>query len=205
MADVVKDVHIGDHQQRVADLACVIADRMGLPQRRVCGIRIAALMHDVGKLWLRSEVLNKPTELTEIEFGIIRAHAEAGYRVCMAMGFPLPVAQMVLQHHERLDGSGYPQGISGEDIVLGARVLAVADVIGAMTSARPYRAAHSVDEALEEVTQNRGTLYDPEVVDASLQLFAEGRLRAVLDPTTRVGNLTGQGVQGISGVETEVR
>jgi HD-GYP domain-containing protein (c-di-GMP phosphodiesterase class II) len=180
MADGGKDVHIGDHQQRVADLACVIADEMGLAQTRVCGIRIAALVHDVGKLWLRSEVLDKPTELTEIEFGIIRAHAEAGYRTCMTMAFPLPVAQMVLQHHERMDGSGYPQGLSGEDIVLGARILAVADVIGAMTSERPYRPAHSVDEALEQVVQNRGTLYDPEVVDACLQLSGEGRLRTVL-------------------------
>jgi putative nucleotidyltransferase with HDIG domain len=172
---VEEDVHNGDHQQRVAYLACAIAEEMGLSEPQICGIRMAALLHDVGKLLLRPEVLDKPTRLTEIEYGMIRAHPETGYNICRAIGLPLGVADTVLQHHERLDGSGYPQGLSGEDIVQGARVLAVADVVEAMRSERPYRPAHSVDEALEQIAQESGSLFDSEVVDACLRLVHEGR------------------------------
>ena len=181
MTKLENDVNTDHHQRRVADVAGAIAEEMGLEETQVCAIRMAALIHDIGKIWLRAEVLSKPTRLTEIEFGIVRAHAEAGYNVCRAIRFPSSIAQMVLQHHERMDGSGYPRGLLGEHIALGARILAVADVVEAMASKRPYRPARSVDEALGEIAQNRSTLYDPEVVDACLKLFDEScRLTSVL-------------------------
>lgn len=170
----------GDHEQRVADLTCVIAEEFGLGEMQICGICMTALLHDIGKIWLRPELLRKPTRLTDVEFGIIRAHPETGYNICKAMGLPLAVAQAVLQHHERIDGSGYPQGLRGEDIALWARILAVADVVEAMTSQRPYRAAHPIEGAVEEIAQNSGSLYDPTVVDVCLELFNSGRLMSVL-------------------------
>ena len=176
MTKVENDVDTDHHQRRVADLAGAIAEEMGLAETQICAIRMAALVHDIGKAWLRAEVLEKPTKLSQVEFGIVRAHAETGYNVCRAIMFPSPVAQMVLQHHERMDGSGYPQGLLGEDIVLGARILAVADVVEAMASQRPYRPAYSVAEALNEIVENRGTLYDSEVVDVCVGLFHERRL-----------------------------
>jgi PAS domain S-box-containing protein/putative nucleotidyltransferase with HDIG domain len=169
----MRDPYTAGHQRRVTQLACAIANEMGLPEEQIEGLRMAALIHDMGKMTVPAEVLSKPGQLTEIEYGLIKMHSQTGHDILKDMDFPWPLAQIVLQHHERLDGSGYPQGLSGEEIMLEARILAVADVVEAMTSHRPYRAARGIDKALEEIAQNRGVLYDTEVVDACLKLFTE--------------------------------
>jgi PAS domain S-box-containing protein len=169
----MRDPYTAGHQRRVAQLACAIAKEIGLPEEQIEGLRMAGLIHDVGKVNVPAEILSKPGWLTDLEFGLIKMHPQTGYDVLQAIEFPWPVAQMVLQHHERMDGSGYPQGLSGEEILLEARILGVADVVEAMFSHRPYRPARGLDQALEEISQNRGVLYDPEVVDACLKLFTE--------------------------------
>jgi HD-GYP domain-containing protein (c-di-GMP phosphodiesterase class II) len=146
---------------------------MGLPQEQIEGIRVAGLIHDIGKLNIPLEVLSRPAELTRGERSMIEAHSRAGYDVLKTVEFPWPVAQIVLQHHERLDGSGYPQGLSGEEIILEARILAVADVVATMSSHRPSGGPWGIDKAMEEISQHRGVFYDPEVVDACLELLAE--------------------------------
>jgi len=169
----MRDPYTAGHQRRVSELACAIANEMGLPGEQIEGIRMAGLIHDIGKINVPAEILSKPTQLTEIEFGLIRVHPQVGYNVLKAVEFPWPVADIVLEHHERMDGSGYPQGLSGEEIILEARILGVTDVVEAMASHRPYRPAHGIDKALEEISENRDILYDPEVVDACLKLFTE--------------------------------
>ncbi|HID87618.1 MAG TPA: HD domain-containing protein [Anaerolineae bacterium] len=146
---------------------------MGLAKERIEGIRVAGGLHDIGKINVPAEILSKPGRISDIEFSLIKMHPKAGYDILKRMEFPWPVAQIVLQHHERMDGSGYPQGLVGADIILEARILAVADVVEAMSSHRPYRPAHGIGKALEEISQNRGILYDPEVADACLRLFTE--------------------------------
>jgi PAS domain S-box-containing protein/putative nucleotidyltransferase with HDIG domain len=169
----MRDPYTAGHQRRVTQLACAIAREMNLSGEEIEAIRMAGLIHDVGKISIPSEILSKPSRLSDIEWGMIQAHSQVGYDLLKVVEFPWPVAQIVLQHHERVNGSGYPQGLSAEEIMLEARVLAVADVVEAMASHRPYRPARGVDTALEEISQNRGILYDPEVVDACLKLFAE--------------------------------
>ena len=142
---------------------------MKLPKDKIEGIRIASLVHDIGKISIPAEILNKPTKLTEIEYSLIKDHSQTGYDVLKSIEFSWPIAQIVLQHHERLNGSGYPQGLKGEDILLEAKIIGVADVVEAMSSHRPYRPALGIDKALEEISQNRGILYDPEIVDACLR------------------------------------
>jgi len=161
------------HQQRVARLACAIAKEMGLSEEQIEGLRMAALIHDLGKTSVPVEVLVKPIPLSDLERGLMKMHVQAGYDILKTIEFPWPVAEIVLQHHERLDGSGYPQGLSSDDIFLEARILAVADLVDIMTSRQPQRLALSIDEALEEISANRGVLYDPEIVDACLKLFTE--------------------------------
>jgi PAS domain S-box-containing protein len=173
----MRDPYTAGHQRRVTQLTCAIAEEMDLSQERIEGLRMAGLIHDIGKITVPAEILSKPSQLTELEFGLIKMHPQIGYDVLKEMDFPWPVAQIVLQHHERMDGSGYPQGLSGEDILLEARILGVADVVEAMASHRPYRPALGVDKALEEISQNRGVLYDPEVVDACLKLFTEKKYK----------------------------
>ena len=168
-----RDPYTAGHQRRVAQLACAIAKEMGLGGERIDGLRLAGVIHDVGKISVPAEILSKPTRLTEMEFNIIKTHSQAGHDVLKKIRFPWPIAEMVLQHHERMDGSGYPQGISGDQILLEARILAVADVVEAMSSHRPYRPALGMEEALSEISEARGTLYDPDVVDACLKLFRE--------------------------------
>jgi HD-GYP domain-containing protein (c-di-GMP phosphodiesterase class II) len=147
---------------------------MGLPEERVEGLRMAGLIHDIGKISVPAEILSKPAQLTELEYAMVKAHSQAGYDILNGtIDFPWPVAQIVFQHHERIDGSGYPRGLPGKEIILEARILGVADVVEAMASHRPYRSARGIDKALEEISQNRGVLYDPEVVDTCLKLFAE--------------------------------
>jgi PAS domain S-box-containing protein len=169
----MRDPYTAGHQRRVTQLACAIANEMDLPQEQIEGIRMAGLIHDIGKINVPAEILSKPSQLTDLEFGLIKMHPQTGHDVLKAIEFPWPVAQIVLQHHERMNGSGYPQGLSGEEIILEARILGVADVVEAMASHRPYRSARGIDKALEEISQNRSILYDPEVVDACLKLFTE--------------------------------
>lgn len=173
-----RDPYTAGHQQRVAEIAAAIAAEMGLPPERIEGLRFGALIHDIGKIAVPAEILNRPGRLSELEFGLIKAHSEAGHDIVKDIPFPWPVAQMVHQHHERLDGSGYPQGLKGAEIMLEARILAVADVVEAMVAHRPYRAALGMEAALKELERGRGTLYDPDAVDASLRIYREKGLKS---------------------------
>jgi HD-GYP domain-containing protein (c-di-GMP phosphodiesterase class II) len=146
---------------------------MGLPQEKINGIRMAGSIHDIGKLSIPAEILSKPTKLTEIEFSLIKEHSRRGYEMLKDVESPWPLAEIVLQHHERMDGSGYPRNLKGEEILIEARILAVADVVEAMASHRPYRAGLGIDAALEEIEKNRGTIYDKNVADTCLRLFRE--------------------------------
>jgi putative nucleotidyltransferase with HDIG domain len=168
-----RDPYTAGHQRRVADLAATIAKTMGLSEWAIRGIRVAGLLHDVGKLSVPAEILSKPGKLNQTEFDIIKSHSQVSYNILELIEFPWPVKQAVLQHHERLDGSGYPNGISGDDIILDARILAVADVVEAISSHRPYRPALGLEYAMQEITSKKGTLYDPKVVDACVKLFKD--------------------------------
>jgi PAS domain S-box-containing protein len=169
----VRDPYTAGHQQRVTRLAVAIATEMGLPQEQIEGIHVAGSLHDVGKLYIPAEILSKPGKLNEVEFNLVKMHSQAGYDILKTVEFPWPVAQIVLQHHERLDGSGYPQGLKNEDILLEAKILAVADVVEAMASHRPYRPSLGMGQALDEISHKSGILYDPKVVDACFKLFYE--------------------------------
>jgi putative nucleotidyltransferase with HDIG domain len=168
-----RDPYTASHQRRVAALAQVIAGEIGLSDWQVTGIYVTGLLHDVGKVCVPSEILSKPGKINASEFNIIRNHCQVGYDILQKIDFPWPVPTVVLQHHERLDGSGYPVGLSGDDIILEARILGVADVVEAMSSHRPYRPALGLDRALEEIKQGSGTRYDSEVVDACLRILGE--------------------------------
>jgi len=179
---VVAAVERGDpltssHQERVAELAEAIAKEIGLSADRVEGLRVAGQIHDIGKIYIPGEVLHKPGRVDSYERSVINDHPRAGYDLLKNIRLPWPVADIVHQHHERMDGSGYPRHLRGEEIVLEARILAVADVVEAVSSPRPYRAAQGIDSALEEISRHKGTLYDPEVADACLRIFSEGRFR----------------------------
>jgi len=172
-----KDPYTSGHQRRVASLSRALAEEMNLPREQIKGVYMAATLHDIGKIYVPAEILTRPGRLTETEFGMIKTHPQYGYNMLKDVEFPWPLALAILQHHERLDGSGYPQGLSGEDIILEARILAVADVVEAMSSHRPYRPALGVDKALEEIETNKGKLYDPDVVDACVKLFMEKKFK----------------------------
>jgi putative nucleotidyltransferase with HDIG domain len=168
-----KDPYTFGHQHRVCQLAVSLAQEMKLPQDKIEGIRIASLIHDIGKIGLPAEILSKPTKLSDMEFNLIKSHSQIGYDILKSIEFPWPIAQIVLQHHEKVNGSGYPRGLKGDGILLEARIICVADVVEAMSSHRPYRPALGIDKALEEISQNKGILYDPEVVDTCIRLFKE--------------------------------
>jgi PAS domain S-box-containing protein/putative nucleotidyltransferase with HDIG domain len=168
-----RDPYTAGHQRRVSNLARGIATEMGVSEAQIQGVRMAGVIHDIGKISVPGEILSKPGNISQNELGIIREHPQVGYNILKTVDFPWPIAQIVLQHHERMDGSGYPNGISGENILLEARILAVADVVEAMASHRPYRAALGINLALNEISKNRGSSYDPKVVDACLRLFNE--------------------------------
>lgn len=168
-----RDPYTAGHQNRVASLSMAIAREMGFSDERIEGIRLGSMVHDIGKISVPAEILNRPGRLSKDEFGIIKAHPESGYDILKGVDFPWPIAQMILQHHERVDGSGYPQGLKGNEITPEARILAVADVVEAITSHRPYRPSLGIDIALNEIERGRGTYYDAEVVDACLRLFRE--------------------------------
>jgi len=170
-----RDPYTAGHQIRSADLARAIASEMGLSQDRIDGIRMAGSIHDIGKLSVPAEILSKPTQLTNIEYSLIQYHPEKGYEMLKDVESPWPLADIVYQHHERMDGSGYPRGLKGEEILLEARIMAVADVVEAMASHRPYRPTLGIEAALREIDENKGTLYDREVAAACLKLFREKR------------------------------
>src|SRR5450830_731408 len=177
IADTVemRDPYTAGHQRRVGQLAVAIARELGLPEDTMRGIELAASIHDLGKISIPAEILAKPIKLTSIEYMLLKNHPQAGFDILKDIRFPWPIATMVLQHHERLDGSGYPQGLKGEQILLESRIMAVADVVEAMASHRPYRAALGVDAALEEIGRGRSVIYDALAVDACLRLFADKR------------------------------
>jgi HD-GYP domain-containing protein (c-di-GMP phosphodiesterase class II) len=171
----MRDPYTSGHQARVAELAKQIARQMGLPEEQMQAIHLAGLVHDLGKIRIPAEILSKPSRLNEIEYSLIKMHPQAGYDILKGVDFSWPIAQMVLQHHERMDGSGYPQGLKGEEILPGARILIVADVVEAMSSHRPYRPGLGIEAALEEIIRGRGMHYDPQVVDACVVLLREKR------------------------------
>ena len=154
-----RDPYTAGHQIRVADLSCAIASEMGFSSNEIEGIRMAASIHDIGKLSVPAEILSKPTKLSDIEFALIKEHARSGYEILKKVESPWPLAEIAYQHHERMDGSGYPRKLKGEDIIIEARILAVADTIEAIASNRPYRPGFGIDTALDEVEKNRGILY----------------------------------------------
>ena len=169
----IKDPQTAGHQRRVAQLAVAIAREMDFSLNRLEGIRVAGLLHDIGKIAVPVEILAKPGELNNLECEFIKSHCQVGFDILKDIDFPWPVLQAILQHHERLDGSGYPAGLTDQDIILEARILGVADVVEAMTCARSYGPAQGIDQALEEIHQKAGILYDPEVVNICLRLFVE--------------------------------
>jgi PAS domain S-box-containing protein/putative nucleotidyltransferase with HDIG domain len=172
-----RDPYTAGHQERVALLAGAIAAEMGMPPEQVEGIRLGGIIHDIGKIYIPAEILNRPGRLTVTEYAIIKSHPEVGHDIMKDVNFPWPVQEMILQHHERLDGSGYPRGLKDGEILLEARIIAVADVVEAISSHRPYRPSLGIDAAVEEMSRGRGTLYDPEVVDVCLKLIHEKHFR----------------------------
>ncbi len=171
-----RDPYTAGHQMRVDILACAIARELGLPESQIEGLHFAAVLHDIGKIALPSEYLAKPARLSVQERAIIKCHTEVGYEILKNIHFPWPVADIVHQHHEHLDGSGYPRGLTDKDILLEAKILTVADVVEAMSSHRPYRPSLGLDTALDEIRSGRGTYYDPASVDACLHLIAEKKV-----------------------------
>ena len=172
-----RDPYTAGHQRRVAELARVIAREMGNSEEFIDGIYMAGLIHDIGKIAVPAEILSKPTKLLNIEFELIKNHSQAGYDILKDVEFPWPIAQIVLQHHERMDGGGYPHGLKGEEILLEARIIAVADVVEAMAMHRPYRAALGIDVALKEIADHSGVRYDSQVADACLKVFRENKFQ----------------------------
>ncbi|HUN55071.1 MAG TPA: HD-GYP domain-containing protein [Smithella sp.] len=167
----MRDPYTAGHQQRSANVACAIAQEMGLPEDIIEGINIASTIHDIGNLSIPVEILTKPSKLTGKEYSRVKEHARAGFEMFKDVELPWPLAEIIYQHHERMDGSGYPRKLKGNKILLEARILAVADVVDAMCTQRPFRASLGLDAALEEIEKNRGTLYDKTVSDACLRLF----------------------------------
>jgi putative nucleotidyltransferase with HDIG domain len=180
----LRDPYMAGHQHRVASLAVAIAQEMNLTGDKVEGLRFAGIIHDIGKIAAPAEILAKPGRLTKTEFQLVKDHPRIGYEMVKDIAFPWPVAHIILQHHERLDGSGYPEGLIGEAILQEARILAVADVVEAVSSLRPYRAALGLEKGLEEVRKGRGIRFDTRVVDACMKLFREGRFAFKVETET---------------------
>lgn len=173
LAVEMRDPYTSGHQHRVAELAQAIAEEINLPAKDIEGVYMAASIHDIGKISLPAEILTKPVQLTDIEISLIQAHAQAGFDILKGIEFPWPIADIIVQHHERMDGSGYPRGLAGEEILIEARIIGVADVVETMASHRPYRPSMGIDKALQEIISNKGKLYDTRVVDACLHIFNE--------------------------------
>jgi putative nucleotidyltransferase with HDIG domain len=173
----LRDPYTSGHQKRVADLACAIAQDMELPEDEVYGLRMASVIHDLGKITVPAEILSKPGQLSALEYELIKNHVQAGYDILKQIDFPWPLADIILQHHERLDGSGYPNGLRDEEILLPARILSVADVFETIASHRPYRPSLGFQRALDEIRGNSGKLYDSKVADVCCCLITEGRFQ----------------------------
>jgi len=171
----LRDPYMAGHQQRVSSLAVAVAQEMNLPWEKIEGIRFAGIIHDIGKISAPAEIMTKPCRLTKTEFQLVKDHPRVGYDMIKDIAFPWPVAHIILQHHERLDGSGYPDGLVGDAILAEARILAVADVVEALCALRPYRPARGIEKGLEEIRKGRGIRYDTRAVDACIRLFREGR------------------------------
>ena len=171
-----RDPYTAGHQERVMQLSCAIAREMKLSDKQISGLRMAAVIHDIGKLFVPAELLTKPTKLTEVEMNYIKVHPQLGYDVLKGIQFPWPIADIVLQHHERIDGSGYPNGLSGDRILLEAKIIAVADVVEAMATNRPYRPMLGMEKALEEIQSKKGTFFDPAIVDACVNIIRREKL-----------------------------
>jgi len=171
----MRDPYMAGHQHRVTSLAVAIAQEMNMPWEKIEGLRLAGTIHDIGKIGAPSEIMNKPTRLTKTEFQLLKEHPRAGYDIIKDIAFPWPVAHIILQHHERLDGSGYPEGLAGDAILPEAKILAVADVVEAVCALRPYRPALGLEKGLEEIRKGRGVRYDTRVVDTCIKLFRDGR------------------------------
>jgi len=168
-----RDPYSTGHQQRVSKLARAIGREMKLSQDKIEGTKIASLVHDIGKVNLPTEIISKPSKLVEVEFNLIKNYPKVGYDILRKVDFPWPIAEIVLQHQEKIDGSGYPGGLKGDEICIEAKILGVANVVEAMSSYKSYRPALSIDEALAEISNNKNTLFDPEVVDTCIKLFKE--------------------------------
>jgi putative nucleotidyltransferase with HDIG domain len=171
----MRDPYTAGHQHRVANLSGAIAREMGLSEEETYGIFLAGIVHDIGKIYVPAEILSKPGMLTAIEFHLIKVHPQVGFDILKTIEFPWPIPKMVLQHHEKMNGAGYPQGLRQDRIILGARILGVADVVEAISSHRPYRPALGTDRALREISDNKGLFFDPIVVDACINLFERDR------------------------------
>ena len=169
----LRDPYSIGHQQRVSKLATAIAREMELPQDKIEGTKIASLVHDIGKVNLPTEIISKPNKLIDVEFNLIKNYPKVGHDILKKVDFPWPIAEIVLQHQEKIDGSGYPRGLKGSEICIEAKILGVANVVEAMSSYKSYRPALSIDEALAEIIENKNILFDPEVVDTCLKLFKE--------------------------------
>jgi len=169
----MRDPYTAGHQRRVAELSVAIARKLGMEEEQIQGIFLAGIVHDLGKIGIPAEILSYPGRLSELQLLIVREHSQIGFDILKDIRFPWPIAQMVLQHHERMDGSGYPQGLKGEEILREAQILSVADVVEAMATHRPYRAGLGLDAALAEINDKRGTLFEADVVDACTSLFRE--------------------------------
>jgi len=173
----IRDPYFTGHQQRVSKLATAIAQEMKLPKDKIEGVRFASLVHDVGKVNLPTEIVSKPSKLSEVEFNFIKNHPRIGYDILKKVDFPWPIAEIVFQHQEKIDGSGYPRGLKGDEILIESKIISVADFVEAMSSHRPYRPALGIDKALEEISKNKGVLYDPKVVDICIRVFKEEGFR----------------------------
>ena len=167
----MRDVYTAGHQKRVQKLAVEIAQRMKLSKDSIMNISYGALIHDIGKIYIASDILNKPGKISNLEYQILQTHAEHGYEIVREIDFPIVIPTMIYQHHERLDGSGYPLGLKENEILLESKILAVADVVEAMTSHRPYRPALGLESAIEEINLNKGIKYDKDVVDVCINIF----------------------------------
>ena len=176
-----RDPYKKGHQFRVTDLACAIGVEMDLSPKQIDGIRIGGMLHDIGKMFTPTEILVKPTRLTGKEKQLMRTHVQSGYEILKDIVFPWPITRMVLEHHERLDGSGYPKGLTADQLIMESRIMAVADVVEAIASPRSYRPARGIDVALYDIKGDRGIRYDPEAVDACLRLFYEQRYKMLDD------------------------
>jgi len=182
MIGELRDVYTAGHQKRVRQLACEIGRRFGLSEEAIANLSYGALIHDIGKIKIASDILNKPGKITNLEYQILQTHAEYSYSIVCEMDLPSEILTMIHQHHERLDGSGYPNQLVGDQIILESRILAVADVVEAMTSHRPYRPALGIDAALAEIESGKGVKYDPAVVDYCVSLFREQGFVFQTDP-----------------------